>query len=109
MEKTKIILIKKIQLEKKENNQGDMYFYNELNGDLDTKGMAGENITINGKEYLKCSSEHLTSFTASYRLPLAKKTSGNSDTTGNTGAQAKSSANTISLMKWLCIVYILLI
>ena len=85
------------------------YFYNELNGDLDTKGMAGENITIKGKEYLKCSSEHLTSFTASYRLPLAKKTSGNSDTTGNTGAQAKSSANTISLMKWLCIVYILLI
>ena len=86
------------------------FFYNESNGDLDTKGMAGENITYNGEKYLRCSSEHLTSFTASYSLSVASRTSGStSDTTGNTGSQANSSANTISLMKWLCMVYILLI
>ena len=85
------------------------FFYNESNGDLDTKGMAGENITYNGEKYLRCSSEHLTSFTASYSLSVASRTSGSTSTTGNTGSQANSSANTISLMKWLCMVYILLI
>ena len=83
------------------------FFYNETNGDLDTNGMIGKEVTIDGENYLKCSSEHLTSFTASYRS-RASKTSG-SDTTSESATQAKSSANTISLMKWLCLVYILLI
>ena len=83
------------------------FFYNETNGDLDTNGMTGEEVTIDGENYLKCSSEHLTSFTASYRS-RASKTSG-SDTTSESATQSKSSANTISLMKWLCLVYILLI
>ena len=77
-------------------------FYNESNDDLDTSGMVGENVTYDGVMYLKCSSKHLTSFTASY------STSTNNENE-NTENQAKSSAKTISLMKWLCMVFILLI
>lgn len=73
-------------------------FYNESNDDLDNNGMVGVNVTYDGVKYLKCSSKHLTSFTASY------STSTDSENTEN---QAKSSAKTISLMKWLCMLFIL--
>ena len=84
------------------NNKGmkKCFFYNESYEDLDTNGMTAENVTIDGVKYLKCTSEHLTSFTASY-------TTSSTSTTENTGGTSKSSAKTISLMKWLCMLFIL--
>ena len=105
------------------------FFYNESKDDLDTNGMAGENVTVEGEKYLKCSSWHLTSFTASYSTASSTSTSDSTasttststtSTTSTTSAtsatdnggissetQAKSSAKSISLMKWICMVFIL--
>ena len=105
------------------------FFYNESKDDLDTNGMAGENVTVEGEKYLKCSSRHLTSFTASYSTASSTSTSDSTasttststtSTTSTTSAtsatdnggissetQAKSSAKSISLMKWICMVFIL--
>lgn len=77
------------------------FFYNESNDDLDTNGVIGQNVTVEGEKYLKCSSSHLTSFTASYST--ASSTSNSDSTTTSTTSSAKS----ISLMKWICMVFIL--
>ena len=82
------------------------FFYNESNDELDSNGMIGENVTIDGIKYLKCSSKHLTSFTATYSSTTASKTSDAS--TEPTGENTEtSSSTTISLMKWLCMMFIL--
>ena len=40
------------------------YYYDELKNELVTNGLTAETVTYNGKVYFKCSTTHLTSFTA---------------------------------------------
>ena len=40
------------------------YYYDEFKNELVTNGLTAETVTYNGKVYFKCSTSHLTSFTA---------------------------------------------
>jgi len=71
------------------------YFYNEELEDLSEKGVAIEdNYTYDGNEYLKCTTEHLTCFTAGnyyYKPPV--KTTKNTETTTTTTTTATRNEN----------------
>lgn len=83
--------------QKQNRNMKQCFFFNESNEDLDRNGITSENVTINGEKYLKCSSEHLTSFTASY----------DTSSSATSETQSNSNLNYISFMKWYCIFFIL--
>ena len=82
---------------------GKCFFFNESSEDLDINGIISENVAINGEKYLKCSSEHLTSFTASYET----SSSTSSDTDTDADSESNSNWNTIYFMKWYCLFFIL--
>ena len=53
-----------LYLKEKYNQLKACYYYDENKNELVTSGLYSENVTFMGKEYFKCSSSHLTSFTA---------------------------------------------
>ena len=88
-------------------NLNNCYFYNDESEDLDTSGIESENnYDFEGEKFLKCSSKHLTSFTAGYAS--SPTTSTQSTTTTNTKTSTtetsteKSNSSSFSLfgIKW---------
>lgn len=77
-------------------NMKKCYFYNETNEDLDTDGVETENDYVEGNEkYLKCTTEHLTSFTAGYATSNTPAT-----TTTTTTSDNKNSQTFPSIKNW---------
>ena len=72
---------------------GGCFFYNEESEDLDNDGIVPENVTIEGIEYLKCSLEHLTSFTAQYSTSTSTSSSSGTGTSTNDDDDGDDSGN----------------
>ena len=87
-------------------NLNNCYFYNDESEDLDTSGIESENnYNFEGEKFLKCSTKHLTSFTAGY-ASSPSTTSTQSTTTTQTATTEttteKSNSSSFSLfgIKW---------
>ena len=74
------------------------YFYNEELEDLSEKGVAIEdNYTYDGSEYLKCTTEHLTCFTAgNYYYKPPPRTTRKTETTTTSNENKSKTGKTIS-------------
>ena len=91
----------------------DCFFYNQSNEDLDDEGMVPQNDTtlVPGQKYLKCSSKHLTSFTASYSSSSSSASASTSSSISTSGDDTGSngdtnSGNYLSFMILYCLLFI---
>ena len=74
-----------LYLKEKYNQLKACYYYDEKKNDLVTSGLTFENITFMGKEYFKCASSHLTSFTAgTYGINENNETNGSNEGSNTT-------------------------
>ena len=65
------------------------YYYDELKNELVTNGLTAETVTYNGKVYFKCSTSHLTSFTAG-TVENIKESEPDGEEKGETDGEEKS-------------------
>ena len=88
-------------------NLNNCYFYNDESEDLDKYGIESENnYDFEGEKFLKCSSKHLTSFTAGYASSGTTSTQSTTTTTTQTTTTEttteKANSSSVSLfgIKW---------
>ena len=92
-----------LYLKEKYNQLKACYYYDEKRNELVTSGLTAENVTFMGKEYFKCSSSHLTSFTAgTYGVIDNRNSEGN-------GSSGEGSNTTLVVLVILGIILLLVI